>query len=39
MKVKQKGNAFAICRAMQKRRGWSERKYKHCAEQIKGRKK
>ncbi len=35
-------NAFAVCRAMQKKKGWSEAKYKRCAEKVKaslGRKK
>jgi len=39
---RKKVNAFAVCRAMQKKKGWSEAKYKRCAEKVKaslGRKK
>lgn len=32
---KQARNAFAVCRAMQKKKGWSESKYKRCAEKVK----
>jgi len=28
-------NPFAVCRAMQKKKGWSESKYKRCAEKVK----
>lgn len=28
-------NPFAVCRAMQKKKGWSEEKYKRCAEKVK----
>lgn len=28
-------NAFAVCRAMQKKKGWTESKYKRCAEKVK----
>lgn len=28
-------NPFAVCRAMQKKKGWSEKKFKQCAEKVK----
>ncbi len=38
MKVKRKGNPFAICRAMQKKRSWTERKYEKCVLEVKRKK-
>jgi hypothetical protein len=35
MGAKKARNAFAVCRAMQKKKGWSEAKYKRCAEDVK----
>lgn len=35
MGAKQARNAFAVCRAMQKKKGWSNAKYKRCAEKVK----
>ena len=38
-KAKKVRSPFAVCRAMQKRYGWSEAKTKRCAEQVKQRRK
>ncbi len=35
MGAKQARNAFAVCRSMQKKKGWSEAKYKRCADKVK----
>lgn len=35
IKVKVKGNPFAICRAMKKKKGWSTAKYERCVKQVK----
>jgi hypothetical protein len=32
---KQARNAFAVCRAMQKKKGWGERKYERCVKEVK----
>lgn len=32
-------NPFAVCKAMQKRHGWSKAKFKRCAEKVKARRK
>lgn len=33
--AKRARSAFAVCRAMQKKQGWSEKKYKRCVEKVK----
>jgi hypothetical protein len=33
--AKRARNPFAVCRAMAKKKGWSEAKFKKCAEKIK----
>lgn len=35
LKPAKKVNAYAVCRSMQKKYGWSEEKTKRCIEQIK----
>lgn len=35
MGAKQAKNAFAVCRAMQKKKGWGERKYERCVKEVK----
>lgn len=33
--AKKARNPYAVCRAMAKKKGWGERKFKHCAEKVK----
>jgi hypothetical protein len=35
MGAKQARNAFAVCRTMQKKKGWGERKYERCVKEVK----
>lgn len=35
VKVKVKGNPYAICRSMQKKKGWRKAKYEKCVKAVK----
>ena len=33
--AKRARNAFAVCRAIAKKKGWGQKKFKRCAEKVK----